>query len=381
MFGRSIRLPFTIAGIPIRLDSSFLLVLPLFAWLIASQVPEFAALLQRTGYTVDPQDLTRGWTEIWLGIIAALGLFLSVLIHELGHAFTARIFDVHVEGITLWFLGGVAQFPEMPRERGREAIVGIAGPITSVLLAGVFYLLWTGPSWGAPALFVAAYLTVTNAALAVFNMLPALPLDGGRVLRSVLAIFMPYLRATRISAGISRVIAILLGIYGIVTFQLFIALIAFFIYTAVRAEAQHAVISQVFEGVTVGDIMTRDPISVEPDTTLRDLGRLSQFRKHTGYPVVDERGRVVGVVKLQDAREEDVDGRPVEYVRDVMHEPEQVEPTAEVTDALQKLAASELGRLTVIDGDGTLIGVLSKSDIVRELQARAGDRSGKPQAT
>ena len=374
MFGRSIRLPFTIAGIPIRLDSSFLLVLPLFAWLIASQIPEFASLLGNAGYSVDAAELTQGSTEIWLGLVAALGLFASVLVHELGHAFIARLFDVHVEGITLWFLGGVAQFPEMPRERGREAIVGIAGPITSMLLAGMFYLLWTVPSWGSAALFVAAYLTITNVALAIFNMLPALPLDGGRVLRSLLAIPLPYLRATRIAAGISRVVAILLGIYGIVTLQLFIALIAFFIYTAVQAEAQYAVISQVFEGVTVGDIMTREPITVEPDTTLRDVGRLSQFRKHTGYPVVDEENRVVGVIKLQDAREEDVEGRPVEYVGDVMHDPERVRPDMEVTEALKTLAESELGRLTVVDDQGRLLGVLSKSDIVRELQARAGDR-------
>lgn len=377
MFGKSIRLPFTIAGIPIRLDASFLLVLPLFAWLIASQIPEFASLLQDAGYEIDDDALTGGLTPTWLGIIAAVGLFTSVLIHELGHAFTARLFDVEVEGITLWFLGGVAQFPEMPKERGREAIVAIAGPITSVILAAIFYLLWTVPSWGAPALFVASYLTITNAALAVFNMLPALPLDGGRVLRSLLAIPMSYLRATRISASISRVVAILLGIYGILTFQLFIALIAFFIYTAVRAEAQYAVISEVFEGVVVGDIMTRDPITVEPDTTLRDLGRLSAFRKHTGYPVVDEEGRVVGVVKLQDARtEEEVEGRAPEEVREVMHEAETISPDEEIPEALKRLAQSPLGRLAVVDAHGELVGVLSKSDIVRELQERAGEKDG-----
>jgi Zn-dependent protease len=373
MFGKSIRLPFSIAGIPIRLDSSFLLVLPLFAWLIASQVPEFASLLQDAGYQIDQDALTGGWTPTWLGIIAAVGLFTSVLIHELGHAFTARLFDVEVEGITLWFLGGVAQFPEMPKERGREAVVAIAGPITSILLAAGFYLLWTVPDWGAPALFVASYLTITNAALAVFNMLPALPLDGGRVLRSLLAIPMSYLRATQISASISRVVAILLGIYGILTFQLFIALIAFFVYTAVRAEAQQAVISEVFEGVTVGDIMTRDPITVEPDTTLRDVGRLSEYRKHTGYPVVDDEGKVVGVMKLQDARTEDEAGRAPEHVREVMHEPETISPSEEIPEALKRLAQSPLGRLAVVDDRGELVGVLSKSDIVREPQERAGE--------
>lgn len=374
MFGRSILLPFTIAGIPIRLDASFLLVLPLFAWLIGSQAQETAALLDRLpGYALEADRVTGQVTPWVLGLLAALGLFLSVLIHELGHAFTARLFDVHVEGITLWFLGGVAQFPEMPKERGREAIVGIAGPITSVLLAAGFHLLATGADWGSRALFVLGYLALVNGALAVFNMLPALPLDGGRVLRSILAIFMPYLRATRISAGLSRVVAILLGIYAILTFQLFLALIAFFIYTAVQAEAQYAVISKVFEGVTVGDIMTRDPITVEPDTTLRDLGRLSEYRKHTGYPVVDERGGVVGVVKLQDARTEDEEGRQKELVQDVMHEPETIGPDEEVPEALKQLAESELGRLAVVDASGELVGVLSKSDIVRELQARAGE--------
>ena len=374
MFGASIRLPFNIAGIPIRLDSSFLLVLPLFAWLIGSQAQETAAVLDRVpGYALEVDRIAGQVTPWVLGLLAALGLFLSVLIHELGHAFTARLFDVEVEGITLWFLGGVAQFPEMPKERGREAIVGIAGPITSVALAIGFHALATSVDWGSRTLFVLGYLALVNAALAVFNMLPALPLDGGRVLRSLLAIPLPYLRATRISAGISRVVAILLGIYGILTFQLFIALIAFFIYTAVRAEAQYAVISQVFEGVTVGDIMTSDPIHVETGSALSELRRVSEFRKHGGYPVVDDHGRVVGIVKLQDVPPEDADDAPA-TVDEVMRDAETVEQGEEVPEALKQLAESELGRLAVVAGDGRLVGVLSKSDIVRELQARAGDQ-------
>lgn len=375
MFGPSIRLPFTIAGIPIRLDASFLLVLPLIAWVIGSQAQETAAMLDRLpGYALEV-DRVRGNITPWvLGLIAALGLFLSVLIHELGHAFTARIFDVHVEGITLWFLGGVAQFPEMPKERGREAVIGIAGPLTSVALAVGFHVLATSADWGSRVLFVLGYLALVNAALAVFNMLPALPLDGGRVLRSLLAIPMSYLRATRISAGISRVVAILLGIYGIVTFQLFIALIAFFIYAAVRAEAQYAVISQVFDDVAVGDIMTRNPISVERGSPLSDLRRLSEFRRHGGYPVVDDEEHVVGIVKLQDVPLEGAD-ESAELVDDVMREAETVREGDAVPEALKQIAESELGRLAVLDAQGRLVGVLSKSDIVRELQARAGERT------
>ena len=238
------------------------------------------------------------------------------------------------------------------------------------------------PAAGSSALlFVIAYLASTNGLLAIFNLLPALPLDGGRVLRSLLAIPLGQLRATRIAASISRVVAIGLGIYGILSFNLFLALIAFFVYNAVGAEAQFALISKVFEGVPVSEIMTRDVISVEPDDPIELLERLAAFRKHTGYPVIDADGRVVGLAKLQDLRGED--GRPAgaAFARDVAKPAETIRADAPVEEALRALASSEAGRLVVVDASERMVGLVSRSDVVRELQARAGQQGTGAQSS
>lgn len=381
MFGASYRLPVKLFGIPVKIDGSFVLILPLLAWTIGSQVQELAMVFNQTGLSIDPARLQGSGMAVGLGLVSALGLFASVVLHELGHALTARLFGVEVEEITLWFLGGVAQFDAMPTQRGAEAVVGIAGPVTSVVLAfglagGAAVLPGSGSS---ALLFVIAYLASTNGLLAIFNLLPALPLDGGRVLRSLLAIPLGQLRATRIAASISRVVAIGLGIYGILSFNLFLALIAFFIYNAVGAEAQFALISKVFEGVTVAEIMTRDVVSVEPDDPIELLERLAAFRKHTGYPVIDADGRVVGLAKLQDLRGED--GRPegAAVARDVAKAAETISADAPVEEALRSLAKSESGRLVVVDDAQRMVGLVSRSDVVRELQARAGQHDGEAQ--
>ena len=214
MSERGIRLPFKLLGVPVLLDYSFLLILPLFAYLIGSQLGTYAQVLAAAGVHIDPSGLQQGVTRWVLGAAGAIGLFVSVLVHELGHAVTARLYGAKTLDIRLWFLGGVARLDEMPRGRGAEAVVAIAGPLTSFLI-GV--LLWVVlpqvTQYPGPALVI-SYLAITNVALAIFNMLPALPLDGGRILRGVLELFMPHLRATSVAAFVSAVVAILLGLYG-----------------------------------------------------------------------------------------------------------------------------------------------------------------------
>jgi Zn-dependent protease/CBS domain-containing protein len=366
MFGGAIRLPFRLLGIPVRLDTSFLLVLPLFAWLIANQLPGYLTLLRRAGFELDGGALLGGATPYLLGLIAALGLFTGVVIHELGHAVVARLYDVEVKEITLWFLGGVAQFDELPRQKGAEALVGIAGPITSLVLAGLSWLAWQRLDFGAGWLFVFSYLTLTNFALAIFNLLPALPLDGGRILRSLLALAMPYLQATRVAAGVSRVVALLLGVYGFLTFQFLLVVVAFFVYNAVHAETRYATMSAHLQGKTVADLMTRDIISVTADMRIGQFLRLADFRRHVGYPVVDSRGALLGFARIDDARastEED----PVEGI---IKPAETVYADQDAMDAVKQLASGELGRLMVLDRQGRLAGILSKTDVVRELQGR-----------
>lgn len=368
MFRYAYTLPFRLLGIPVRLDLSFLFILLLFTWVIGLQVGIFARLFNTLlGTSIDATLLAQGGTPYGLGFLSTLGLFAGVALHELGHAVVARRFGVQVKDITLMFLGGVVQFDEMPRQRGAEAIVAIAGPITSLLIAGVCWLaLQVVPGGLNAVLFVLAFLTFQNTLLALFNLLPALPLDGGRVLRSLLALRLPYLRATEIAAGVSRVIALLLGIYGVLNLNLLLVILAFFIYTAVRSETEYAQVSELLSGLAVRDLMTREVVSVAPDWPVPRLMQLMFARKHLGYPVLEE-GRLVGFVKLQHVQGLDDHAT----VRDIMaREVNTITPEASALDAFKRINEHDLGRLVVVGARGEMVGILSKTDLIRTLQVR-----------
>lgn len=380
-----LKLPFKLLGIPVRLDYSFLLILPLFAYLIGSQLPAFVNQLQLLGLDLPSQDLQSGATPWVLGAIAALGLFTSVVIHELGHALVARLYDVKTIEIRLWFLGGVAQFQELPTRRGAEAVIAIAGPLTSALLAALLWLALPLTETAAGARVVVAYLAITNVALALFNLLPAIPLDGGRVVRSLFAIFLPYLRATNVAVGLSAGIAIAMGVYGFLNGQLFLVIMAFFIYNAGRAEAQAALLKDALEGLTAADLMTPDPVTVEPDLPLVQFARLGEFRRHVGYPVVDPDGRLLGMALLHDAtgagegRVDPTTATPVVPVKagadatvsSITRPADSVVPRLPAIDAIHRLSLGEIGRLVVVGEHGEVLGLISKTDVVRLLSSKA----------
>ncbi|MBW6456225.1 MAG: site-2 protease family protein, partial [Trueperaceae bacterium] len=340
MTGRGWRLPFRPFGVPVELDPTFALILPLFAWLIGSQVAGFAELFAQLGVDLDPAPLSAGAAPWLLGASAAIGLFASVLVHELGHAVTARAYGVRTRRITLWFLGGVAQLDDIPRRRGAEAIVAIVGPITS---GGLSLLLWgllRSDLFAGGIAFVMAYLAVTNAGLAVFNLLPALPLDGGRVLRSLLAIPLGDARATRISGAVSRVVAIALGVYGFLSLQVFLLAIAFFIDAAGRAEVAASQARRAFEGRRVREAMTPDPVAVDLGWSLEQLRRLRAFRAHTAYPVLDADGAPIGWVRASDLDPGDDDTPVADLLRPV----ETVAADEDLETAVRRLAAADVGR-------------------------------------
>lgn len=367
---RGYRLPVRLLGVPLRLDPSFLLILPLLAWLIASQIPAYVALMSEAGVALDQEALTQGVTPALLGLVAATGLFVGVLLHELGHVLVARFYGVQAEEITLWFLGGVASFRDMPRGKGAEAIVAVAGPITSMglaLLAGAS-LEWVQSAGGR---FVLSYLAIANGALGVFNLLPALPLDGGRILRSLLALAMDRYAATRVAVGVSRVVAIGLGVWGFVSLNLLMVAIAFLVYQAGGAEGRMALLERAFAGKTVRDLMTPDPATIDPDVPLDRFARLRAFRSHAGYPVVDQDGRLRGFARVLDADVEE--GVPDDAtVADVTVEAETITPHEPLAQAATRLATGATGRLIVVDERGRVVGILSRSDIVRELERLGG---------
>ncbi|MDS0260324.1 CBS domain-containing protein [Haloarcula sp. S1CR25-12] len=377
-------------GIPIQLDLTFLLVLPLFAWIIGTQIAQTAGLLNSSlGTGLDPALLTGG-SLVWaLGTVAAVGLFTGVVLHELGHSLVAIRYGFPIDSITLWLFGGVAQLTEMPEDWKQELAIAVAGPIVSIVLGvvsyGVFLVLpGTQSTAVESARFVFAYLAVMNVALAAFNMLPGFPMDGGRVLRALLARTRPYARATQIAAEVGKVFAILLGLFGLfVAGNIFLAGLAFFIYIGAAGEARETTMRADLEGVQVRDVMTpADRVTtVTPEVSVRELVETMFRERHTGYPVEVD-GEVVGLVTLEDARAvRDVE-RDAYTVRDVMTtELVTVGPELDVMDALNELQDNSVGRLVVTDEDGAFRGLLTRSDVMTALSILRSSDEGAVRAS
>jgi len=354
-------------GIPIRLDLTFLLVLPLFAWLIGNDVASLAGVVNDLfGSTIAVAPLTAGSMQWVLGSAAAIGLFVCVLLHEFGHSLVAMRYGYKIESITLWLFGGVARFTEMPEDWKQELTIAIAGPIVSIGLGALAYVgFLVLPTALDPVKFVVGYLALTNVVLAVFNMLPGFPMDGGRVLRALLARTRPHAQATKIAAEVGKVFAFLLGIFGLFT-NLFLIALAFFIYIGASSEAQQTVMKAAFEGVTVRDVMTRreDLHTVRTDTSIAELLDRMFVDRHTGYPVM-QNGQLVGLVTLDDARSVKEVERDAYRVGDVMSaELSTISPAADAMTALQQMQENKVGRLPVVDDHGEVVGLISRSDLV-----------------
>jgi Zn-dependent protease len=344
----------SVLGIPIQLDLTFLLVLPLFAFVIASQVELWAGTMNNlVAANLDPAVLSAGTLPWVLGVVAAVGLFVGVVLHELGHSVVAMRFGYSIESITLWLFGGIASFQEIPEDWHQELYIAVAGPVVSVLVGVASYAAFVAvPSAHSVGLdsarFVFGYLALMNVALAGFNMLPGFPMDGGRVLRSLLARTRTYAQATKIAAEVGKGFAILLGLFGLlVSFNLFLVALAFFIYIGASGEAQQTVMRAAFEGVVVGDIMTpADHVeTVREDLPVRELVDRMFADRHTGYPVERE---------AYDTR--DIMTTDIYSVRS----------GEDVMTALERLQDNDIGRLLVID-DGEFAGLLTRSDIMTAL--------------
>ena len=352
-------------GIPIRLDITFLLVLPLFAWLIGTDVSGLADVINNLfGASLDAGALTEGSMRRVLGSAAAIGLFFGVLLHEFGHSLVAMRYGLEIESITLWLFGGVARFTEIPEDWKQEFTIAVAGPIVSVLVGVVSYVGFVALPLGDPVQFVLGYLALTNVALAVFNMLPGFPMDGGRVLRALLARNRPHARATQIAAEVGKVFAFLLGIFGLFA-NLFLVALAFFIYMGASSEAQQSVMKAAFQDVVVRDIMTprAELHVVDEDTSLAELMNRMFRERHTGYPVM-ENGQLVGMVTLDDARGVREVERDAYRVDDVMaRELVTISPDADAMEAISTMQQQGVGRLPVVEG-GEFVGLVSRSDLV-----------------
>jgi Zn-dependent protease/predicted transcriptional regulator len=357
-------------GIPIRLNVSFLIVLPLVAYLIGIQIAPLASILNQTWHAqIQSTTLVVGWMPWVLGILSAIGLFTCVIFHELGHSLVARRFGFGTESITLWFLGGVSSLSEIPEDWRQEFLVAIAGPFVSFILGGLcFGILVILPTGLNAVRFLVAYLSLLNIVLAVFNLLPGFPMDGGRILRSLLARTRSHARATEIAANVGKGMAVIFGIIGLLSFNIFLIGIALFVYLSATGEVVQETLSGV-EGTTVSEIMT--PLS-ELDTVPPDMN-ISKFfeqmfeQRHVGYPVVQDT-QVIGVVTLDDAARVPMEKRDEYTVQGVMtRNLETVSADETVEEFLKEFQRSRVGRMFVVDSHSQIVGLVTRTDVMTIL--------------
>ncbi|MEF8820909.1 MAG: site-2 protease family protein [Halovenus sp.] len=359
----------TVFGIPFRLDITFLFILPVFAWVLGAQISVLIPRLNETfGTTIDPGPLTQGVRPLVIGAIAAVSLFACVALHELGHSVVARHYDYEVESITLWLLGGLAKPAELPKNWLHEFWIAVAGPLVNVVIATACGLvLLVVPSVDV-VVFLLLFLGLLNVSLAVFNMLPAFPLDGGRVLRALLARNRSYVDATRTAATVGKGFAILLGLGGLLMGNFFLLAIALFVYIAATSESRQMMLDAAFEGVEIEDVMTPadELVTVEADTPISDLLDVMLEERHSGYPVLDT-GDFVGIVTLEDIQSVD---RKDAVAAEQMTPVEQlatIDPSAEVMAAFRMVGETDIGRLPVVDS-GELLGIITRTDLMRAFK-------------
>jgi len=364
-------------GIPILLHYTFLLVIPLFAWIIGSQIVETTDLLNDVfRVTVDTTLITGTYMPYILGTVIALGLFFGVLIHELAHSIVARKKGLKMQSITLLMFGGIAQMDEGVPDPRVELPMALAGPgmslIFGLVCCGLVFavpVMTNVPATAGVLIFVFGYLGILNIILCAFNLLPAFPMDGGRVLRAVLAQRMPLHRATRIAANVGKGFAILFGIVGIFLLSPFLLLIALFIYIGAGMESSSAEYRFLLQDVTVGAMMSAPVTTVPPNLPVAKVIEMMYASKHLGFPVV-ERGALVGMITLVDLNRMSAIDRDAMQVRDMMsHDPVTLPPTAPVIDALRLMAAKNISRIPIVDA-GEIVGIVTRTDILKVTELK-----------
>lgn len=351
----------TIRGIPIRIHVTFLIALPFIAYGFGRAYVEAA----RTAH-LDPQQLA---VAPWLwGLGVALALFLSVLIHELGHALYALRVGGHVEEITLLMIGGVSRITEPPTQTRQEAVMALLGPLTSLVLGGSLYLLFMLFGRHTSFSFRFAWLDIAglNLLLGVFNLLPAFPMDGGRVLRALLVRRLGILRATHAASRVGKVFAVLFGAWGILSFNLLLLLVAFFVYVGAEAEENAVAVKALLSRVRIQDVMNAQVFSLPAYLTVLEAGNRMLAGGHT-FCFVTAEGRIVGLLTLDAIVGIAPEQRQRVLARDIAVRTAPVGPSEEAARAFQIMNETHTAEVAVSE-DGHLVGAVSRDDIVRALK-------------
>lgn len=364
-------------GIPVLIHFTFLLIIPLFAWIIGSEITFYTEIVSNTfRISIDETIITAGFFPYILGVIIALGLFTGVYIHELAHSLIALRAGIRIDSITLLFFGGVASIEEQEPEPGTEFVMALAGPLTSLAIGIICSLLMyltsffltNGPQAGV-LVFIFGYLAILNFLLFAFNLLPAFPMDGGRVLRAYLASRMPLHQATSIASTIGKGFAVAFGLIGLLLFSPILILIAFFIYIGAGQESAVTRYNFLLKDVTAGDVMSKPVMELPPQMPLSEVLNLMYQTKHLGFPVTD-RGILSGIITLTDLARTPVLDRDAMQVRDVMtRDVVTLPPHAPIMEALRIMTRQDIGRIPVVE-DGKIVGIITKSDIFTVIELR-----------
>ena len=358
-----------IAGIHVGVNWSVLVVGALIAWsLAAGSLP----------YTVPGQGAAAYWIA---GSVAAVVFLASLLAHELAHSIVAQRMGVRVQGITLWLFGGVSRLDSEANSPRSEAAITFVGPLTSLVLGVLFLILGLGLSSG-PKLVATTcnWLGTINLVLGIFNLIPAAPLDGGRLLHALIwARTGDSVRATTISSRVGMGFGFLLIAYGLATFLVtgnlfngvWSAFLGWFLLSAARAEESSALIRQALSGVRVADVMTPDPVQVPDTLSVEDLlQRYVLGYRHSTFPVHDQAGSLTGLVTLSAVKSVSAEQRPRTAVSAIRCPLDQVPQAARedlMAGLLGRLGGCSDGRALVVDG-GRLVGIVTPTDINQALQ-------------
>src|SRR5438552_5559564 len=360
-----------IAGIHVGLNWSLLVVAALIAWSLATGILPSASPGQSSG---------AYWTA---GVVSAFVFLASLLAHELAHSIVATRRGVRVEGITLWLFGGVSRFSTESSSPGAQALITFVGPLTSLLLGALFLLVSIAVGGGAnPGLVPAslAWLGYINLLLGVFNLLPAFPLDGGRILQSLIWLRThDRLRATRIAARIGMAFAFLFIAYGLITLfaagsligGIWAVFLGWFLLSAARAEEAGGLIRQALAGVKVADVMTPDPVQAPDDISLEEARHSYVLTsRHSTFPTHDVSGHLSGLLTMAALKTVAPDAPDTTSIKAVICPLDKVStasPTDPATNLLNVSEGCSEGRTLVVD-NGRLVGIVSPSDISRLMQ-------------
>ncbi|OUN01347.1 MAG: hypothetical protein BAA04_03950 [Firmicutes bacterium ZCTH02-B6] len=351
-------------GITVRLHVTFLLFL---AWIAIANF------------------LAGGWRAAAGALALILGVFASVLLHEFGHALAARRYGTRTPDITLLPIGGVARLERLPERPAEELVVALAGPLVNVVIAAVLYVVLlvlgrTEPMSGASLVGgnLAAQLLATNVWLVLFNLLPAFPMDGGRVLRAALASWLGRSRATQVAAAIGQAFAFLFILAGFF-FNPMLIFIGLFIYLAADSEASTAALRDLVESVAVTDVMVTDVRPLHLAAPLSDAVELLLRGSQKEFPITDGLGRVVGVLCREDMiRALRTYGPDVPVSQVMQADVPLVLWTEMLHNVFPRMMAGRYPALPVVDASGALVGLLTRENLAEVLMVHSAMTDQRP---